>query len=76
MTHTLWITIAFALMLAAMALLAHDLAGELQPRRSYALQTTAPRAESLAVRYRTTAAFATLAWIPVVLVLALMFSAR
>jgi len=76
MTQTLWITISFALMLAAVALLTHDLARELQPRRPYALQATAPRAESLAVRYRTTAAFATLAWIPVVLVLALMFSAR
>jgi hypothetical protein len=75
MTQTLWITISFAMMLAAVAVLTHDLAQELQCRRVYALQAGVTRAASLPVKYRTAAAFATLAWIPVMLGLALMFSA-
>ena len=75
MTQTLWITISFALMLAAVAVLTHDLAQELQHRRAYAVQAGAPRTASLPMRYRTAAAFATLAWIPVMLGLVLMFSA-
>jgi hypothetical protein len=75
MTQTLWITISFALMLAAVAVLTHDLAQELQHRRACAVQAAPSLTESEPLKYRTAAAFATLAWIPVMLGLALMFSA-
>jgi hypothetical protein len=75
MTQTLWITLSFALMLAAVAVLTHDLTQELQHRRAYAVQVGAPRVASVAGKYRTATAFATLAWIPVMLGLALMLSA-
>ena len=74
MTQTLWITISFALMLAAVAVLTHDLAKEFQHCRAYALQGSASQRVSSPVKCRTAAAFATLAWIPVMLVLALMLS--
>jgi hypothetical protein len=73
MWNTLLITSGVGLSLGAVTILTHDVAQELRHRRSAG--GDAPPAPMLRVHWRTTLAFAMLAWAPLLLALGLLVSA-
>jgi hypothetical protein len=73
MWNTLLITSGVGLTLGAAVILTHDVAQELRHQRSAG--GNAPPATMLRIRWRTTLAFAMLAWAPLLLALGLLVSA-
>lgn len=77
MQHTtLLIASGISLSLTAAGILTHDVAQELRHRRALASQGILPVAVVLPMRWRTTAAFAVLAWAPLLVALGVLFRAR
>ena len=73
MWNTLLITSGVGLSLGAVTILTHDVAQELRHRRE--VGGNAQAAPMLPIRWRTTIAFAMLAWAPLLLALGLLVSA-
>lgn len=72
---TLLISSGIGLTLTAAGILTHDLAQELQHRRTLGAQGILPMAAMLPMRWRTTVAFALLAWAPPLLATGLLLCA-
>lgn len=72
---TLLISSGIGLTLTAAGILAHDVAQELQHRRTLGAQGILPMAAMLPMRWRTTVAFALLAWAPLLLAAGLLLCA-